>query len=86
MVSTRRDEREAMSPGPSVVRGVLFVAGARDEGQGTRDELLDISGRKVLNLKSGANDVSHLAPGIYFVREAHAQAQAQAICKVIITR
>jgi hypothetical protein len=81
---TMSDEREAMSPGPSIVRGVLFMTGARDEGQGTRDELLDISGRKVLNLRPGANDVSHLAPGIYFMREV--QAQAQAVRKIVIQR
>jgi hypothetical protein len=28
--------------------------------------LLDISGRKVLNLRPGPNDVSGLAPGVYF--------------------
>jgi hypothetical protein len=43
--------------------------------------LLDISGRKVLDLKSGANDVRALAPGVYFVRE-----EPQAIRKVIISR
>jgi hypothetical protein len=32
--------------------------------------LLDISGRKVLALRPGPNDVSHLAPGVYFVRTA----------------
>ena len=31
--------------------------------------LLDISGREVLNLKPGANDVRRLAPGVYFVRD-----------------
>jgi len=40
--------------------------------------LLNIIGRKVLDLKPGPNDVSRLAPGVYFVLEAHAQAQAQA--------
>jgi len=32
--------------------------------------LLDASGRKVFDLKPGANDVSQLAPGVYFVRTA----------------
>jgi hypothetical protein len=31
----------------------------------------------------GANDVRALAPGVYFVREAQAQAQAQAVRKVV---
>jgi hypothetical protein len=60
---------QATSPklGPTIVRGVLLMAGTRDEGQGTRDELLDISGRKVMDLHPGANDVRMLAPGVYFV-------------------
>jgi hypothetical protein len=44
--------------------------------------LVDISGCKVLELHSGANDVRTLAPGIYFVRER----PASAVRKVIVTR
>jgi len=46
--------------------------------------LFDMTGRQVMALKPGANDVSRLSPGVYFVREA--QAQAQAVRKVILTR
>jgi hypothetical protein len=69
----------------SVVRGVLML-GAADSRQSseTEAELLDVSGRKVLNLHPGANDVRAQAPGVYFVREA--QAPAQAVRKVVITR
>ncbi len=49
-----------------------------------RVSLLDIGGRKVLDLHPGANDVRSLAPGVYFVREA--QAQAQAVRKIVVTR
>jgi hypothetical protein len=38
----------------------------------------------VMDLRPGANDVRALAPGVYFVRTA--QAQAQAIRKIVITR
>jgi len=53
-----------------------------------RGELLDICGRNVMTLHPGANDVSHLAPGVYFVRE---QPQAsglkpQAVRKIVIQR
>jgi YVTN family beta-propeller protein len=48
--------------------------------------LFDLSGRRVMALHPGANDVSGLAPGVYFVREAQAQAQAHAVRKVVITR
>jgi hypothetical protein len=52
---------------PTVVRGVLWQ---QDRGPRTGDgaELLDVSGRRVLALRPGANDVSRLAPGVYFVR------------------
>jgi hypothetical protein len=39
-----------------------------------------------MELHDGANDVSRLSPGAYFVREAQIQAQSQAIRKVIVTR
>jgi hypothetical protein len=79
------DERGTMSAGPTVVRGVL-VLGAVDSRQNTgyRAELLDAVGSRVMALRAGANDVSRLSPGVYFVREA--QAQAQAVTKVVIQR
>jgi len=54
--------------GATVVRGGLRM---EDGGRrtGYRAELLDISGRKVLELRPGLNDVSRLAPGVFFVRE-----------------
>jgi hypothetical protein len=39
----------------------------------------------VLDLHLGANDVRALAPGVYFVREVQAQAQAQAVRKIVLT-
>jgi hypothetical protein len=45
--------------------------------------VLDLSGRNVLTLHPGTNDVRALAPGVYFVREA--QAQAQAVRKIVLT-
>jgi hypothetical protein len=54
--------------GPTVVRGVLVMPGARVEKRESRGELLDLTGRKVLDLVSGANDVSRLVSGVYFVR------------------
>jgi len=52
----------------SIVRGVL-VLGAVDSRRQTayRAQLLDVSGRKALELHTGANDVSKLSPGVYFV-------------------
>ncbi len=68
--------------GPTIIRGVLFLP--RSLGLSVSSALLDISGRKVLALHPGANDVSALSPGVYFVRGA--QAQAQATRKVVVTR
>ena len=84
-----KPQRQASSGGSSVtiVRGVLSLP-SPSVLHGASCVLLDISGRKVLDLKPGANDVRALAPGIYFVRE---QSQAtslkpQAVRKVVLTR
>ncbi len=63
----RRVER-----GATVVRGVLFLAGRPSPGTSC---LLDVSGRKVLGLKPGANDVSGLAPGVYFLSQKDSRGQ-----------
>jgi DNA-binding beta-propeller fold protein YncE len=47
--------------------------------------LFDASGRRAVALKDGPNDMSHLALGVYFIREAQAQAQAQAVRKIVLT-
>uniref|UniRef100_A0A7C4CD40 Glycosyl hydrolase family 32 N-terminal domain-containing protein n=1 Tax=candidate division WOR-3 bacterium TaxID=2052148 RepID=A0A7C4CD40_UNCW3 len=65
---SREPRRHGMGQLPSFVRGVLRLRGDSREHAGCRAELLDISGRKVTDLVSGANDVSGLAPGVYFVR------------------
>ncbi|MBM3323135.1 hypothetical protein FJY69_06635, partial [candidate division WOR-3 bacterium] len=92
-------ELRAPSAGPTIVRRVLFLP--RDMGPGTRSELpgrnsvmsrpalLDIGGRKVLDLKPGANDVSRLAPGVYFVREEGSRVQGakgSRVRKVVVAR
>jgi hypothetical protein len=50
----------------TIVRGILFLPPSR---LSPPSSLLSIDGRKVLDLHSGANDVSLLCPGVYFVRE-----------------
>lgn len=58
-------------PGPSVVRGMLLLSasGAMREASGA---LLDAAGRRVMALAPGPNDVSMLAPGVYFLRTSRA--------------
>ncbi len=71
-----------VTPEVTILRGVLFLPEARGEKREARGELLDISGRRVLDLRPGANDVRALAPGVYFVREQ----PAASVRKVVLTR
>jgi phosphoribosylformylglycinamidine (FGAM) synthase PurS component len=70
--------------GTYIVHGMLFLSEAASHTLQAAS-LMDISGRKVLELHGGANDVRGLAPGVYFVLEVQAQAQAQAVRKVVLT-
>jgi hypothetical protein len=78
-----RDIFHKASGVPTVMHGVLVLGavGSR-QNTGYEAQLLDISGRKVLSLHPGANDVRALAPGIYFVREAY----TQTVRKIVIAR
>ena len=78
-----KPQATSRKPAATVIRNALWLTPSPSTSSSC---LLDISGRKVLGLHCGANDVSRLAPGVYFVREAQAQAQAQAIRKIVITR
>jgi len=82
---TLNDVCAAVDAGPTIVRSVLMI-GVRGRETGDRAELLDISGRKVLDLKPGANDVRALAPGVHFVRAAGCEPSAVSCRKVIVTR
>jgi len=58
----------------TMVRGVLVLPrgktglGSGKSNRVPRPALLDISGRRVVDLEPGDNDVSRIAPGVYFVR------------------
>jgi hypothetical protein len=73
---------------PTIVRGFLFLAGASSLKPQAASYLLDISSRKVLDLRPGANDVSQLSPGVYFVREetVHGRRSVGNVQKVVVTR
>ena len=79
-------------PSATVIRGVLFLPKMGTAPSGTvpvfGPSLLDASGRKVLDLRAGANDVRSLAPGVYFVRSGPSAASCQpsAVTKVVVTR
>lgn len=83
---TKSDERAA-NAGPTVVRGGLRREVGSRQHTAFRAELLDITGRSVLELHPGANDVRNLAPGVYFVSERPAVGgQRLAVCKVVVAR
>jgi hypothetical protein len=75
----------------SHVRGVLVLPRDMTElrpgnsDRVPRPVLLDIAGRKMLDLAPGPNDVSHLAPGVYFVHSRLDQ-RLSPVSKVVITR
>jgi hypothetical protein len=56
-------------PKATVVRDLLFLPQASGAIHNASSALLDVSGRKLTNLHPGANDVSSLSPGVYFVRQ-----------------
>jgi hypothetical protein len=66
-----------------IVCGVLFLA---ESPSPSASCLMDATGRKVLDLAPGANDVRALAPGVYFVRPASSvRRQASGVTKVVLT-
>jgi len=68
------------------IRDILCIAVPSGHRISTSD-LLDISGRKVMDLLPGPNDVRQLSPGVYFVREpSAANLKPTAVSKVVITR
>jgi hypothetical protein len=67
---------------PTIVSGVLDLGVDSRQNTEDRADLLDVSGRKIIELHAGANDVSRLAPGVYFVRDA----QSQAARRIVIQR
>ena len=86
---SRRPQAASFKLGPTIVRGTLVL-----HGLGTRPELpernsvmsraalLDISGRKVMGLRAGPNDVSRLSPGVYFLRPPG----GSSVTKLVLTK
>jgi photosystem II stability/assembly factor-like uncharacterized protein len=64
----------------TIVRGVLNLQPAIYDLP-TEIVLLDAAGRRVLNLRPGANDVQSLAPGVYFVRS-----EPSDVHKIVVTK
>jgi hypothetical protein len=82
----RTPDASRASTSATVIRGSLNLTSAISNP--TSDiVLLDVSGRRVLSLGAGPNDVSHLAPGVYFVRETSRTANATPrLTRVVVVR
>ncbi|UCG42827.1 MAG: hypothetical protein JSU73_13365 [candidate division WOR-3 bacterium] len=75
-------------PRPTIVRGLLMYQPTANSSQLTAG-LVDITGRRVMELQPGVNDIRHVAPGVYFVREEEPRGQGvgdSSVRKVILTR
>jgi hypothetical protein len=76
-------------PEPTIVGDMLVwsattpsLRNAGDIALQSRTMLLDITGRRVMSLQPGENDIRYVAPGIYFVR----QEESGATTKVVVQR
>ncbi len=74
---------EVRMPNATIVRGVLRVPETGMTNDQCPMTLLDIAGRCVMDLMPGENDVGHLSPGIYFIRQ---EDESSGVRKVVIQR
>ncbi len=79
------DEVPTPHRGPTIVRGVIYLGAGSRRSTAHRPELLDAAGRRVMSLAPGENDISRLAPGVYFVRSAEPGARGR-VDRVIVAR
>jgi hypothetical protein len=70
----------------TIIRGVLPLQEHSTQNTGYRADLLDIGGRRVMELHPGPNDVSRLSPGVYFVRAVSRKLSAASCQKVVLIR
>ena len=81
-----------IAPEATIVRGMLRMAGLGHNPDSPGGiglcpaHLLDITGRKVMELQPGENVVRHLAPGVYFVTTSSITHTVSDFQKVILTR
>jgi len=83
VAETMNDERGTLNARPTIIRGIMFLPASSFIPHPS--SLLDVSGRQLMLLRPGPNDVSHLPPGIYFATVYGARNTVYAR-KVILTR
>jgi aminopeptidase N len=72
--------------GATIVRDILLFMPVSTLKHQTPNWLADAAGRKVMELEVGANEVRHLAPGVYFICQASGiERQALAVTRVVLT-
>ncbi len=83
-VAEESPKHEGQRTSQTICRGALsLVDGSRQTVD--RAWLLDVTGRQVMELNPGENDIRHLAPGIYFLRSAESSGRT-AVTKMVIQR
>ncbi|UCG42390.1 MAG: exo-alpha-sialidase [candidate division WOR-3 bacterium] len=65
-MAERKPTAYSSQPTATICRGVLRIADGRRKTVDGAD-LRDVTGRKVMELQPGENDIRHIAPGVYFV-------------------
>jgi YVTN family beta-propeller protein len=83
---TERPTPQAAGPNPeaTIVRGVLMMPVSLFS---LHSSLFDLTGRRIMSLRPGANSIRHLAPGLYFLSERRADGTSRGgLCKVVIVR
>jgi hypothetical protein len=86
---TMNDERGTANVGPTIVCGAFVLPASPRPRVSASPRLLDACGRTVLTLRPGPNDISRLAPGVYFIGERLAVSgewSAVGIRKIVVTR
>jgi hypothetical protein len=81
---SRKPQAASYKPAGTVIRSVLRLPVSPFT---IHTSLFDMTGRQAMALRPGANDVSELSPGVYFVREEPqaTSLKPQAIRKVVLT-
>jgi hypothetical protein len=79
-------EGSRLAPPATLVRGVLSLPEADGQGRVADGVLLAVTGRTVMALKPGPNDVRHLPAGVYFVHSSLDSRHSSLPTKVVIQR
>jgi hypothetical protein len=91
VISVREDGASSIGPVGSratVIGRVLFLTEDYPRtGTAPKTILLDVSGRRVMELLPGANDIRHLAPGVYIVRStSRVSCSTPSVTKLVVQR